>query len=138
MNYESVPHKRFTSEFKKDSMGAMNYIEYLEGRLDSSLHKIVKLESEKNLSKLQVRDLERHISGDVPCEGSESKLITIDDVLKLLSTETNNYPSLVDMGKKNGVTGRHIRRVLNKVKSPGPKILDILHLKQVTRYVATE
>jgi hypothetical protein len=137
MDYENKTHRKFIAQFKQDSMGALSYIEYLEGRLDSSLHEIVKLESDKSVSGRQVRDLERHISGSAPCEEENSKLITIDDVLKLLQSETNKYESLADMGRKNGVGGKHIRRVLDGTRKPGAKIFEILKVEKVTRYVAT-
>ena len=66
------------------------------------------------------------------------KLLDLEEVLHLLRLKSYEYESFADMGRQNGLSGDHVAEVLAKKKNPGPKILNILKLKQVKRYVVVE
>jgi hypothetical protein len=145
MKYDGETHKRFIASYKNDSMGASSYIEYLEGRLDSSIYQIQKLEADNNVLKQENRDLQRHVAAhhidnDAKNVSRETnlKLLDIESVLKLLRLESYKYESFADMGRNNELSGDHIAEVLARKKGPGPKILKILHLQETKRYIADE
>lgn len=58
------------------------------------------------------------------------------DVKRLLDRECANAGSVAAWARENGVSKSYVSGVLNSEREIGPKILDALGLRRVTRYVA--
>ena len=66
------------------------------------------------------------------------KLLSSDDVVKLIRLESYNYNTLAEMGQAVGMYGGNISDVLNRRKGVSRKLPKLLGLREVKYYVPIE